>query len=362
MPHRGDVREAAGSLPLAGPGGQDSQQVILQALRRLGLLGAGEDAPLLTPLTGGVSSDIWRVELPAGAVCVKRALPRLKVAQVWEAPVERNRYEQAYLRAAAAIVPGAVPRLLADDPDSGLFVMDYLDPALHPVWKQRLREGHADAAFAARVGSAVGAIHAATADRPEVAAAFATDTIFHAIRLEPYLLATARVHADLAPRLRALVQVTAQTRRVLVHGDVSPKNILVGPAGPVLLDAECAWFGDPAFDLAFCLNHLLLKCAWVPAARAGYLACFDALAAAYLARVSWEEPALLEARAAALLPGLFLARVDGKSPVEYLTDEAWKQRVRDVARALLAQPVPRLQQVAQAWRLACDAAAGSVPT
>jgi Ser/Thr protein kinase RdoA (MazF antagonist) len=156
--------------------------------------------------------------------------------------------------------------------------------------------------------------------------------------------------------------VTAQTRRVLVHGDVSPKNILVGPAGPVLLDAECAWFGDPAFDLAFCLNHLLLKCAWVPAARAGYLACFDALAAAYLARVSWEEPALLEARAAALLPGLFLARVDGKSPVEYLTDEAWKQRVRDVARALLAQPVPRLQQVAQAWRLACDAAAGSVPT
>ena len=347
-----------GGVPLAADSGGSlgSQEAILQALRRLGLLGAGEDAPL-TPLTGGVSSDIWRVDLAVGAVCVKRALPRLKVAQVWEAPVERNRYEQAYLRAAAAIVPAAVPRLRADDPDNGLFVMDYLDPGLHPVWKQRLREGHADAAFAARVGSAVGAIHAATADRPEVAAAFATDAIFHAIRLEPYLLATARVHADLAPQLQALVQTTAQTRRVLVHGDVSPKNILVGPAGPVLLDAECAWFGDPAFDLAFCLNHLLLKCAWVPAARAGFLACFEALAAAYLGCVSWEEPAALEARAAALLPGLFLARVDGKSPVEYLTDPARKHRVRDVARALLGQPVPRLQQVAQAWRQACDGAA-----
>ncbi len=134
-----------------------------------------------------------------------------------------------------------------------------------------------------------------------------------------------------------------------MHGDVSPKNILVGPEGPVFLDAECAWFGDPAFDLAFCLNHLLLKCLWTPRARAGFLRCFEALAASYLAGVAWEPAAEVEARTARLLPGLLLGRVDGKSPVEYLTGEADKNKVREVARALLATPVARLGEVRAAW-------------
>ena len=115
------------------------------------------------------------------------------------------------------------------------------------------------------------------------------------------MLATARVHAELAPVLNSLAERTARTRLALVHGDVSPKNILVGPAGPVFLDAECAWYGDPAFDLAFCLNHLLLKGAWVPASQADYLACFDGLAEAYLDGVTWESADALEARAATLL-------------------------------------------------------------
>jgi aminoglycoside phosphotransferase (APT) family kinase protein len=117
----------------------------------------------------------------------------------------------------------------------------------------------------------------------------------------------------------------------------------------VYLDAECAWWGDPAFDLAFCLNHLLLKCLWTPSARAGFMTSFEALAAGYLAGITWEDPTALEARAARLLPGLFLARVDGKSPVEYLTEEHDKNRVRRVARALLTKPTDRLMAVRAAW-------------
>jgi aminoglycoside phosphotransferase (APT) family kinase protein len=338
---------------LAGPMAQDapsSRASLVESLARLGLVRPGTE-PAMTPLAGGVSSDIWRVDLPDGPVCVKRALARLKVAQVWEAPLERNRYEYAYLQRAATIVPGAVPRLLAADPDEGLFVMAYLDPATHPVWKQRLREGDADVGFAARVGATVAAIHSATADDASVAAAFATDDIFHAIRLEPYLVAASRAHPDLAQRLLELVERTARTRRVLVHGDVSPKNILVGPDGPVLLDAECAWFGDPAFDLAFCLNHMLLKCVWVPANSRSYLACFDALSRSYLHGVDWEPAEAVERRTAHLLPGLLLARVDGKSPVEYLTDDRCKDTVRRTARALLAAPVDRLADVAERWRM-----------
>lgn len=322
---------------------------ILAGLRAMGLLPAGA-AATGEALAGGVSSDIWRVELPGGgACCVKRALPKLKVAADWRAPVVRNLYEARWLACAAEAEPGAVPRLLGQDEASGTLAMEWLDPADHPVWKTLLRDGQADPAFAAEVGRRLARIHGAAAARPGLAAEFPTDAIFHAIRLEPYLLATARAHPDLAPALERLAARTAATKRTLVHGDVSPKNILAGPAGPVFLDAECAWWGDPAFDLAFCLNHMLLKCLWTPGAAGSFLGCFDALAATYLAGVAWEAPAALEARAASLLPGLFLARVDGKSPVEYITDEDGRARVRRVARPLLLAPPARLATVREAW-------------
>jgi hypothetical protein len=227
--------------------------------------------------------------------------------------------------------------------------MAYLDPAAHRLWKADLRDGHVYPDVGRAVGNRLVRIHGATANDRTVAAAFATDRIFYDIRLEPYLVASARAHPDLAAALNALVETTARTRRALVHGDVSPKNILIGPRGPIFLDAECAWYGDPAFDLAFCLNHLLLKCLWAPQAARALLHCFDVLAKAYLGGVGWEPHGAIEKRTARLLPGLFLARVDGKSPVEYLTAEADKERVRRVARALLAHPVERLHGVRAAW-------------
>jgi aminoglycoside phosphotransferase (APT) family kinase protein len=297
-------------------------------------------------LSGGVSSDIWRVDVPSGRLCVKRALPRLRVAELWEAPVERNRYERLWLQSALAAAPGAAPKVLAWDDERGVFAMEYLE---FPVWKSGLRSGNADPAFAARVGSALAAIHRATAGRDEVRREFATDAIFYAIRLEPYLVATAARHPDVKSRLLYLVERTAETKKCLVHGDVSPKNILVTPHGPVFLDAECAWYGDPAFDLAFCLNHLFLKCVWVPEARGGFLECFDALHGAYLSQVRWERPAALEERTATLLPGLLLGRVDGKSPVEYL-DEPQRAHVRRIARDLLSRDFASLKMLRTAWQ------------
>jgi hypothetical protein len=117
----------------------------------------------------------------------------------------------------------------------------------------------------------------------------------------------------------------------------------------VVLDAECAWFGDPAFDLAFVLNHLLLKALWHPPQAPHHHAAFAALARAYLDRVEWEPTAALEARTAALLPGLLLARVDGKSPVEYLTTEPDRDRVRVFARAYLQRPAASVRDIADAW-------------
>ena len=316
--------------------------------RDAGLVRPGETA-LWTPLAGGVSSDIWRLDAGERTVCVKRALARLKTAAEWTAPVGRNLYEWRWFQTVGARFPGRVPKMIALDEARGCFAMEFLAAADHPLWKAQLLAGQADPAFAAQVGDALGAIHAATAGDAAMAAGFATDAAFHDLRIDAYLLAAARNRPEVAGELTEIARRTGATHLALVHGDVSPKNILAGPGGPVFLDAETAWYGDPAFDLAFCLNHLMLKQLVAPSACAALRESFAALAAAYLAHVDWEPREALEARAASLLPGLFLARVDGKSPVEYLTDAADKALVRAVAIRLLRVPVSTLAQVREAW-------------
>ncbi len=321
---------------------------LLEGLQRAGLIEPGQ-AARFEPLSGGVSSDIWKVETADQVFCVKKALAKLKVAADWFAPVERNRFEVAWCRIASSIVPGSAPNILAEDAQAMWCAMDFLDPATHKLWKAELRDGRANPNDAAEMGRRLGRIHAGTAGNQGLDRTFPQSDIFHAIRLEPYLEATAAKHPNLKEPLFALSQRTGEIRSAMIHGDVSPKNILIGPDGPVFLDAECACIGDPAFDLAFCLNHFLLKCLWNREATTGFLACFDAMSRSYLAEVTWETPAALESRAASLLPGLFLARVDGKSPVEYVTDESDKDRVRRCARPLLATAPERLGDVRTAW-------------
>jgi aminoglycoside phosphotransferase (APT) family kinase protein len=247
---------------------------------------------------------------------------------------------------------GLTPEVLAVDRVDGVvraFAMPYLDPAGHPLWKVELRDGRVDPDVAAAVGSAVAAVHAATADRADVRAEFDDVAMFAALRLDPYLAATATAHPDRADVLDGLRATYLANRRALVHGDVSPKNILVGPHGPVMLDAECATWGDPSFDAAFCCTHLLLKCRWNPDATEAFLASATALASAYRDGVSWEEPAAVESRCAHLVAGLLLARVDGLSPVEYLGDDD-RAAVRATARSLLLDSPDTVAGLVDAWR------------
>ena len=318
-------------------------------LVRAGLAGVAE-AQTWSTLGGGVSSDIWRVDIGERTVCVKRALAKLRVAADWRAPVSRNLYEWRWFETVRDILPLAVPIPLAADHDLGVFAMSFLDAATHPLWKSLLMRGAVDVAMAAAVGDRLGRIHASTSLSEVIARRFPTDALFHALRLEPYLLAAAEQRPIVGDALRALVERTEAIHLTLVHGDVSPKNILAGPNGPVFLDAETAWYGDPAFDLAFCLNHLLLKCLVAPPATLALIASFTALAETYLAHVVWEAPDGLESRAASLLPGLLLARVDGKSPVEYLTRETQKDMVRAAAAPMLLDPPTKLAAVAFTWQ------------
>jgi tRNA A-37 threonylcarbamoyl transferase component Bud32 len=293
------------------------------------------------PLAGGVSSDIILAHVYGRQICLKRALGRLKVAQIWEAPLSRNKAEANYLETVGAWFPGCVPKLLARNDERGVFAMEFLAPAQHSVWKAELLAGKVDVQFAGEVGRLIGAIHRKSQNDVLLAQRFAFDENFEALRLAPYLRATALIHKDLAEKLHILAQRIASHQVALVHGDVSPKNILCGPNGPVLLDAECAWFGDPAFDLAFCLNHLLLKAVHLPHNYMALLHAYEALIAGY--GVEMPDPDI-QHRCAALLPALLLARVDGKSPVEYL-DNSQRDVVRQHARGLLMRDALSLADI-----------------
>jgi aminoglycoside phosphotransferase (APT) family kinase protein len=309
----------------------DHGEQIADVLRHVGLTGRVFAAE---PLTGGVSSDIFRVELDTRTVCVKFAIDRLRVASEWRAPVGRSAAEHDWLSFVGTAFPGLVPPLIGVDDANHAIVMEFLAPADHPVWKARLMAGEVDVAFAASVGARLAAIHSRSAAEPDLAARFDNGANFASLRLDPYLRFTASRHPDVAARIEALADDLAEARIALVHGDISPKNILCGPGGPVFIDAECATFGDPAFDVAFCLNHLMIKSIVFPAARQRLEASAAALWAAYRSEIDWESPTAAQARVARILPALMLARVDGKSPLEYLTPESG-DAVRSAARAAL---------------------------
>jgi aminoglycoside phosphotransferase (APT) family kinase protein len=324
------------------------RQAVGGFLRRSGLLAPGDADPDLTPLAGGVSSDLWRADLPSGPVCVKSALPQLKVAREWLAPTSRNHVEYKWLRFAQPLVPGQIPLVLAHDERACLFAMEYLPPVEYPVWKTLLLAGQVDIEAAREVGALVGTLHAASALDPAAAAMFATDENFDALRITPYLHVTAQAHPDLRERMADLAARTADTHLAVVHGDVSPKNILLGPNGPVLLDAECAWYGDPAFDVAFCISHLLIKSVKLPTAAAALRAAACALAEAHARHVRWEPVGRLNGRVASLTPALALARVDGTSPVEYLRAPE-RATVRSAGRALLIDPPTTIVELIDLW-------------
>ncbi|MEW4467545.1 aminoglycoside phosphotransferase family protein [Parasphingorhabdus sp. JC815] len=316
---------------------------IVQALRDADLIDT--DQPVFQPLAGGVSCDVWKVDTPSGPIVVKRPLPQLRVAAEWTAPVERGVSEVRWLQRARAVDPSIAPKVLAELSVGHAFAMEFLPDC--PVWKDELVAGRVDIGFAKQVGRGIAAVHSATANRDEDRDAFRNDEMFRALRVDPFLFYVAEQEAELAPALHAIANDLMARKIALVHGDISPKNILVSGDDPVFIDAECAVYGDPAFDLAFCITHLLLKAVWLDDERLKQSA--TAMVDAYRAGIDWETPEALLLRAGRLTGALLLARVEGKSPAPYLTDTEQKNIVREQARALILDALPIDDLVTQ-WK------------
>lgn len=315
--------------------------VLLAYLRQLGRLTTG-DVASTTILAGGVSNRTVLVEPERGeAFVVKQALAKLRVAVDWFSPPQRIHREAMALRWLTELAPsGAVVPFLFEDDKLHLLGMGAV-PKPNRNWKAMLLAGELRQDHVAAFGLLLGRIHReAWVKRDEIERPFRDRGYFESLRLEPYYAYTAERIPAAKGFLSALIDDVRSSSLTLVHGDYSPKNVLVYDNALVLLDHEVVHWGDPAFDLGFGLTHLLSKAHHVAHVRDRFAQAATGFWAAYaqeLGDVPWR--AALEGRAVRAALGCLLARVDGRSPLEYL-DAGERDRQRRATLALMAEPPP----------------------
>ncbi len=297
-------------------------------------------------LTGGVSSDIYLVTDGENSYVIKEALPKLKVEDDWYADTSRNEVEQEFTRYVQEFLPDAVPEIVYSDREHGYFVMEYLDSSF-ANWKEQLLQEKFEPDTAEKAAQILAEIHLHSRQSEKVEKIFNTSPNFKSLRIEPYLITTGNRHPELRELFHKEAGRLEKHREALVHGDFSPKNIMVKSGRIILLDHEVAWFGDPAFDVAFLLNHLYLKML-LHLERVAQLPDLTRIVwNTYFGKVDEEQE--MEFRIGRLLLMLMLARVDGKSPVEYLGDDE-KEIVRSFVYDLLPNDVYNQQEINSKWR------------
>lgn len=294
----------------------------------------------LEKLAGGVSNRTVRLAWADGHGWVlKQALSKLRVNVDWFSSPERIGVEAKALRwLNRSAPPGTTPAFVFEDLGNHLLGMEAI-PAGHENWKSVLLSGKIVSDHFEQFGLLLGTIHRKSSEcRAEVASAFADATYFESLRLEPYYLYTAQNISAAAEFLNALAQETLQHKDSLVHGDFSPKNTLIYRSKLILLDYEVVHFGDPAFDVGFALTHFLSKAHHLPRVRARLASAAELFWQAYhdeVMHIDWARA--VEPRVVRHTLGCLLARVVGKSPLEYLTPRE-RARQHDVVLTLMKEP------------------------
>jgi len=299
---------------------------------------------------GGVSGELTFLDGPDGPTVVKRALPKLKVAADWFASPKRSAVEAACLRVLADVLgQECVPRVLWVDEQAHAFGMQRLPDHL-VVWKARLLSCDTDLTTARRVGQLLGQMHTRTSARADLAEQFDDRAYLFDLRIRPYHQRVAERQPRLAEAVDSVVEGMLRDRRCLVHGDFSPKNLLTDGPAVVVLDCEVAHWGDPRFDVAFCLSHLLLKTLH-SAQCAERLA---AVATAYLDAYAVDGLGVMDHELSRATGCLVLARVIGDSPVDYLDTPELRDAAFRLGESLLLSPPPVDECVERALALRAE--------
>ncbi len=309
----------------------------LEYLRCAGRLPAGPAR--VSALGWGVSNVVLRVETTEGLFVLKQSRPQLRTRDLWLSDIERVYREQEVMHALGPLLPeGVAPRVLFSDRPNYVFAMTHA-PLDARVWKETLLEGEVDLALGELAGTVLGRMHQATSEQLDLIEPFADRNVFVQLRVDPFYRRIQERCPDVADAVAPLIDDLLTRREALCHGDYSPKNILAHPDGFTLVDYETAHLGDPTMDLGFFLSHLILKAIKRRTEREAFFELTRAFWRGYGREVKFRALAELQARGIGHFGLCVLARIDGTSPVDYLTDEADRESARRLGRCvLLDQP------------------------
>lgn len=315
----------------------------LEYLRSQGWIGLGPAQ--IEALGGGVSNVVLRVQTAERAFVLKQSRPRLRTREEWLSDIDRVYREEAVMRVLFPLLPApTVPEVLFSDHDNYVFAMSAV-PVEARVWKHSLLAGDVDVPLGERAGEILGLLHETTARDLSRVESFRDRTVFVQLRVDPFYTRVRERRPEVADAVERIIDRMLATREALCHGDFSPKNILTHARGFTLVDYETAHLGDPAMDLGFFLSHIMLKAARRGVCRIQYLDLTRAFWRGYRRMVSFEPVASLMERAIGHFAVCALARIDGTSPVDYLSDESEREGVRRLARHLLWESPAAWEQV-----------------
>lgn len=306
-----------------------------------------QETPVFRTLRGGVSNKAVLLQLANGTRWVlKQALPKLRVQTDWFSDPARIRVEANALRYLPLVTPAyTIPKLLFEDPEQQLLAMEAV-PEPHENWKEQLLRGRLDRDLIRQFGELLASVHRKSYElRQELFPAFENRLFFETLRLEPYYQFTAEKVPAAAQFLDGVVEENRAHCVTLVHGDYSPKNVLVYQGRLILLDHEVVHIGDPAFDLGFSLTHLLSKGHHLKAHRLAFLNAAVEYWDTYAGETgsaAWFDG--VESRAVNNTIACLLARTSGRSPLEYLSDDERRKQKETALHLIIHRPdtVPAL--------------------
>ncbi len=274
-------------------------------------------------LTGGVSNVVLAITTADKKLVLKQALAELKVAEKWEADQRRAIVEANAIALFHKLSPDQVPNLVFLDPERFVLILDRV-PVGSTVWKTDLLDGVINPDVAEKLGTTLAKWHNFGETNKEARLQFMEDSLFEQLRIDPFYRFVSAKNNSLKPVIDELIAELEGDKTTIVHGDFSPKNIMVGMDEQVyILDFEVTHVGNPVFDLAFLLAHLLCKLFRTnePLQAKMLIASADNFVSAYENVREIAESLPLHTALIAL------ARVEGKSPVNYLDKEQQAQLV-----------------------------------
>lgn len=295
-------------------------------------------------LFGGVSGTTALVSQKEKEVIVKQALSKLKVNEEWLCDPKRMEIEMKSNAIYHQLVPENVPAVISYDKENNIFVREAAPEQCH-MWKKDLMTGKLDFQVAKKVMDTLAIVHNKCTGDEQVAREFANKEFFYELRISPYIHFTCDRHPQLKEYAAPIIGELMESEITLVHGDYSPKNVVIFGEKVYVTDFEVAHYGHPSFDLGFLCNHLTLKAIHMRDFGDGFLAMMRYVLKSYFAQCEFMDKKSLEESFLKLLPLLMIARVDGKSPVEYIVDPKEKEFVRTLAFGLIDNKIVGIEDL-----------------